>query len=183
METGPDKGAIPWGAAVSLQASCGRGHRPAADLVGVAVRRRAAQPAGGAQISGGTALSWPGRLGAGHFQFCAGVGSAPAPPVVRCDHQLPSWDLVVVDEAHRTAGRLGKAWAAVHHDDHLEPFWRRPSVVLTRGKLRGRHRASRPSVVREGRAVRTSRLLWPPGLSRTTRRLPGGRRSTNSTSA
>ncbi|MEU6449715.1 Helicase associated domain protein [Streptomyces sp. NPDC046979] len=35
------------------------------------------------------------------------------------DHQLPSWDLIVIDEAHRTAGRLGKAWAAVHHDDQV----------------------------------------------------------------
>ncbi|WP_407986258.1 DEAD/DEAH box helicase [Kitasatospora sp. CMC57] len=29
-------------------------------------------------------------------------------------HALPRWDLVVVDEAHRTAGALGKAWAAIH---------------------------------------------------------------------
>ncbi|GAA1236748.1 DEAD/DEAH box helicase [Kitasatospora nipponensis] len=27
---------------------------------------------------------------------------------------LPAWDLVVIDEAHRTAGAEGKAWAAVH---------------------------------------------------------------------
>ncbi|MFD9123579.1 Helicase associated domain protein [Kitasatospora sp. NPDC059571] len=29
---------------------------------------------------------------------------------------LPAWDLVVIDEAHRTAGAEGKAWAAVHDD-------------------------------------------------------------------
>ncbi|ARF83086.1 hypothetical protein B6264_26520 [Kitasatospora aureofaciens] len=29
------------------------------------------------------------------------------------------WDLVVVDEAHRTAGSQGKAWAAVHADDQV----------------------------------------------------------------
>ncbi|MEU9045612.1 MULTISPECIES: Helicase associated domain protein [unclassified Kitasatospora] len=32
---------------------------------------------------------------------------------------LPAWDLVVVDEAHRTAGSEGKAWAAVHDDDQV----------------------------------------------------------------
>ncbi|MFI9162825.1 DEAD/DEAH box helicase [Kitasatospora aureofaciens] len=34
-------------------------------------------------------------------------------------HGLPAWDLVVVDEAHRTAGSEGKAWAAVHADDQV----------------------------------------------------------------
>ncbi|WP_051969106.1 DEAD/DEAH box helicase [Kitasatospora azatica] len=32
---------------------------------------------------------------------------------------LLAWDLVVVDEAHRTAGSDGKAWAAVHTDDQV----------------------------------------------------------------
>ncbi|MFD8707678.1 Helicase associated domain protein [Kitasatospora sp. NPDC059648] len=32
---------------------------------------------------------------------------------------LPAWDLVVGDEAHRTAGSDGKAWAAVHDDDQV----------------------------------------------------------------
>ncbi|MEV6212559.1 Helicase associated domain protein [Kitasatospora sp. NPDC051914] len=32
------------------------------------------------------------------------------------DFGLPAWDLVVIDEAHRTAGAEGKAWAAVHGD-------------------------------------------------------------------
>ncbi|MFJ3219500.1 Helicase associated domain protein [Kitasatospora sp. NPDC086801] len=31
-------------------------------------------------------------------------------------HGLLAWDLVVIDEAHRTAGSEGKAWAAVHND-------------------------------------------------------------------
>ncbi|MFI9273432.1 Helicase associated domain protein [Kitasatospora sp. NPDC052896] len=34
-------------------------------------------------------------------------------------HGLPAWDLVVVDEAHRTAGSDGKPWAAVHDDDQV----------------------------------------------------------------
>ncbi|WP_051969108.1 DEAD/DEAH box helicase family protein [Kitasatospora azatica] len=32
------------------------------------------------------------------------------------DFGLPEWDLVVIDEAHRTAGAEGKAWAAIHND-------------------------------------------------------------------
>ncbi|MGV9269554.1 Helicase associated domain protein [Kitasatospora sp. NPDC003701] len=35
------------------------------------------------------------------------------------DFALPAWDLVVIDEAHRTAGAEGKAWAAVHADDQV----------------------------------------------------------------
>ncbi|MFF0294512.1 Helicase associated domain protein [Kitasatospora sp. NPDC004614] len=31
-------------------------------------------------------------------------------------YDLPEWDLVVIDEAHRTAGSEGKAWAAIHND-------------------------------------------------------------------
>ncbi|GHF78673.1 helicase [Kitasatospora xanthocidica] len=43
---------------------------------------------------------------------------------------LPVWDLVVVDEAHRTAGSEGKAWAAVH-DDAQVPAHRRLYVTAT----------------------------------------------------
>ncbi|MFE2412367.1 Helicase associated domain protein [Kitasatospora sp. NPDC059408] len=32
------------------------------------------------------------------------------------DFGLSAWDLVVIDEAHRTAGSEGKAWAAIHND-------------------------------------------------------------------
>ncbi len=35
------------------------------------------------------------------------------------DYHLPGWDVVVADEAHHTAGRLGKAWGAVHDNDAL----------------------------------------------------------------
>ncbi|MGW0702273.1 Helicase associated domain protein [Streptomyces sp. NPDC002867] len=45
-------------------------------------------------------------------------------------HRLPAWDLAVVDEAHRTAGRLGKAWAAIHHDDQI-PATRRLYLTAT----------------------------------------------------
>ncbi|MDQ0904183.1 superfamily II DNA or RNA helicase [Streptomyces canus] len=36
-------------------------------------------------------------------------------------HQLglPPWDLIVVDEAHRTSGRMGKPWALVHDNTRI----------------------------------------------------------------
>jgi superfamily II DNA or RNA helicase len=36
-------------------------------------------------------------------------------------HQLglPPWDLIVVDEAHRTSGRMGKPWALVHDNARI----------------------------------------------------------------
>ncbi|MCG0069143.1 Helicase associated domain protein [Streptomyces tricolor] len=40
------------------------------------------------------------------------------------------WDLVLVDEAHRTSGSLGKAWAAVH-DQELLPSMRRLYMTAT----------------------------------------------------
>ncbi|WP_052509501.1 DEAD/DEAH box helicase [Kitasatospora griseola] len=43
---------------------------------------------------------------------------------------LSEWDLVVVDEAHRTAGAEGKAWAAVH-DDAQVPAKRRLYFTAT----------------------------------------------------
>ncbi|MCX5402385.1 DEAD/DEAH box helicase [Streptomyces sp. NBC_00102] len=49
----------------------------------------------------------------------ATYASLPAIVTAHQAHGLPAWALVVVDEAHRTAGRLGKAWAAVHHDDQI----------------------------------------------------------------
>ncbi|MER5868036.1 Helicase associated domain protein [Kitasatospora sp. NPDC002040] len=35
------------------------------------------------------------------------------------DFGLPAWDAVVIDEAHRTAGSEGKAWAAIHSDEKV----------------------------------------------------------------
>ncbi|WP_435812983.1 hypothetical protein [Streptomyces rochei] len=43
---------------------------------------------------------------------------------------LPGWDLIVVDEAHRTSGRLGKPWAVVH-DNTRVPALRRLYVTAT----------------------------------------------------
>ncbi|MFI5617073.1 Helicase associated domain protein [Streptomyces sp. NPDC051567] len=43
---------------------------------------------------------------------------------------LPGWDLVVVDEAHRTSGRIGKPWAVVH-DNTRVPSLRRLYLTAT----------------------------------------------------
>jgi superfamily II DNA or RNA helicase len=46
------------------------------------------------------------------------------------DYALPRWDLIVIDEAHRTAGAAGKAWALVH-DDAVLPAARRLYLTAT----------------------------------------------------
>ncbi|WP_409240587.1 Helicase associated domain protein [Streptomyces sp. PA5.6] len=43
---------------------------------------------------------------------------------------LPGWDLVVVDEAHRTSGDAGKPWASIH-DQALVPASRRLYMTAT----------------------------------------------------
>jgi len=54
------------------------------------------------------------------------------------NYGLRAWDLIVIDEAHRTAGAAGKAWAMVH-DDAVLPAARRlyltatPRIVGDRG--------------------------------------------------
>ncbi|MGW2027390.1 Helicase associated domain protein [Streptomyces decoyicus] len=43
---------------------------------------------------------------------------------------LAPWDLIVVDEAHRVSGRMGKPWAVVHHNDRI-PAARRLYMTAT----------------------------------------------------
>jgi predicted helicase len=43
---------------------------------------------------------------------------------------LPCWDLIVVDEAHRTSGRIGKPWAVVHNNTRI-PSLRRLYMTAT----------------------------------------------------
>ncbi|MFI5683210.1 Helicase associated domain protein [Streptomyces sp. NPDC051636] len=43
---------------------------------------------------------------------------------------LPGWDLIVVDEAHRTSGRIGKPWAVVHDNARI-PSLRRLYMTAT----------------------------------------------------
>lgn len=75
-----------------------------------------------------TALTIPSSPGP--VTVYATYASLPAVVTAHRDHHLAPWDLVVVDEAHRTAGRLGKAWAAVHHDDQV-PAARRLYLTAT----------------------------------------------------
>ncbi|SFT31926.1 Type III restriction enzyme, res subunit, partial [Streptomyces sp. ok210] len=52
---------------------------------------------------------------------------------------LPGWDLIVVDEAHRTSGRIGKPWAVVHDNQTHRPPGDGPwatSVLRRRGARR-----------------------------------------------
>ncbi|MER5905140.1 Helicase associated domain protein [Streptomyces mirabilis] len=71
-----------------------------------------------------------GEARRGPVTVYATYASLPAVVTAHRDHHLPAWDLIVVDEAHRTAGRLGKAWAAVHHDDQV-PAARRLYLTAT----------------------------------------------------
>ncbi|WP_406290499.1 Helicase associated domain protein [Streptomyces sp. NBC_00209] len=43
---------------------------------------------------------------------------------------IPGWDLIVVDEAHRTSGRIGKPWAVVHDNTRI-PALRRLYMTAT----------------------------------------------------
>ncbi|MFF4442640.1 Helicase associated domain protein [Streptomyces sp. NPDC001621] len=43
---------------------------------------------------------------------------------------LPSWDLIVVDEAHRVSGRIGRPWAVVHDNTRI-PALRRLYMTAT----------------------------------------------------
>ncbi|WP_405681268.1 MULTISPECIES: Helicase associated domain protein [unclassified Streptomyces] len=43
---------------------------------------------------------------------------------------LPGWDLIVIDEAHRTSGRIGKPWAVVHDNTRI-PAVRRLYMTAT----------------------------------------------------
>ncbi|MFE0645816.1 Helicase associated domain protein [Streptomyces sp. NPDC058877] len=43
---------------------------------------------------------------------------------------LPGWDLIVVDEAHRTSGRIGKPWGVVHDNTRI-PSLRRLYMTAT----------------------------------------------------
>lgn len=62
------------------------------------------------------------------------------------------WDLICVDEAHRTSGSLGKAWAVVHDQEQL-PAMRRlyltatPRIWMERPRARWSRRGEGPAPV------------------------------------
>ncbi|MGI5451419.1 Helicase associated domain protein [Streptomyces sp. CA-243310] len=71
---------------------------------------------------GGDVTSSPSQLAAlsrngAPVSVYATYASLPVLTAAHRDHALPAWDLAIIDEAHRTAGALGKAWAAIHHDE------------------------------------------------------------------
>ncbi|TDB88845.1 DEAD/DEAH box helicase [Actinomadura sp. KC216] len=51
--------------------------------------------------------------------------------VAHAEYRMPSWALVVIDEAHRTAGRAGRSWGLIH-DDVVIPAARRLYLTATR---------------------------------------------------
>jgi superfamily II DNA or RNA helicase len=46
----------------------------------------------------------------------ATYASLPVIIAAHRDHGLEPWGLTVIDEAHRTSGKLGRPWSAIHHD-------------------------------------------------------------------
>ncbi|WP_225636725.1 DEAD/DEAH box helicase [Streptomyces solaniscabiei] len=68
--------------------------------------------------------------GDGLFTAYCTYASLPVLTAAHRDHGMRPWDLVVIDEAHRTAGLLGKAWGALHHDASI-PAARRLYMTAT----------------------------------------------------
>ncbi|MFF4402437.1 Helicase associated domain protein [Streptomyces sp. NPDC001480] len=62
------------------------------------------------------------------FATYASLGLGTLEHAHRAD--LPGWDLIVVDEAHRTSGRIGKPWAVVHDNTRI-PSLRRLYMTAT----------------------------------------------------
>jgi superfamily II DNA or RNA helicase len=71
------------------------------------------------------ACAVPGRVTA-----LSTYDSLPVVAAAHAGHDLPKWDCMVADEAHRTAGAAGGAWTTVHHDS-LVPAVRRLYMTAT----------------------------------------------------
>lgn len=74
---------------------------------------------------------------------------------------LPGWDLIVVDEAHRTSGRIGKPWAVVHDNTRI-PSVRRLYMTATPGSGRTASTPRAPRVQKAPKARRTPRARTAP---------------------
>ncbi|MEU2396362.1 DEAD/DEAH box helicase family protein, partial [Streptomyces sp. NPDC007369] len=61
------------------------------------------------------------RYGAGPVTMYATYASLPVLTKAFCGEygEMQPFDLIVVDEAHRTSGSLGKAWAAIHRQSAI----------------------------------------------------------------
>jgi superfamily II DNA or RNA helicase len=87
-------------------------------------------------LGGGAVVTTaPGEIAAasavgGRVTMLSTYDSVPMVAAAHAHHDLPRWDCVVVDEAHRTVGAPGGAWTSVH-DDHLVPAARRLYMTAT----------------------------------------------------
>lgn len=64
------------------------------------------------------------------FTVLSTYASLPVIADAHSRHDLPDWDLAVIDEAHRTTGRADGPWKAVHRDE-LVPARRRLYMTAT----------------------------------------------------
>lgn len=106
---------------------------------------------GGDQGGGEGSLAWGERAGAPGVREQALRGSF--------GQRMGAFDLLVVDEAHRTSGAIGKAWAVVHDQERLTAT--APSQDRPRAAEQGRSPQQRTRVepVAQpwlGRATRSS---------------------------
>ncbi|MFD0635442.1 Helicase associated domain protein [Catenulispora yoronensis] len=68
--------------------------------------------------------------GRGGATVLSTYASVPVVAAAHAHHGLAEWDLIVVDEAHRTTGKAGGAWKAVHRDAQV-PARRRLYMTAT----------------------------------------------------
>jgi superfamily II DNA or RNA helicase len=68
--------------------------------------------------------------GGGRVTVLATYASLGALVRAHDEHRLGAWDLVIADEAHRTAGAADRPWARLHHQDQL-PARRRLYMTAT----------------------------------------------------
>lgn len=84
---------------------------------------------------GARVITDPGALagalaGRGRVTVLCTYASLPAIVAAHRDHGAPAWDLVLADEAHRSAGRCGRSWSIVHYDEAV-PAARRLYMTAT----------------------------------------------------
>ncbi|MET9104764.1 Helicase associated domain protein [Streptomyces antibioticus] len=87
---------------------CSPGHPADPDLAGILT-----------MVHTGDELAWQAADAPGPLNVFCTYHSLEKVVEAHRDFHLPRWDVVVADEAHRTAGDYDKPWAHVHHDDKL----------------------------------------------------------------
>ncbi|MCX4682198.1 Helicase associated domain protein [Streptomyces sp. NBC_01433] len=68
--------------------------------------------------------------GPGRVTVACTYQSLPTLAAAHADHGLPPWRMMIIDEAHRSAGAVGKTWGIVHNDVAL-PAERRLYLTAT----------------------------------------------------